>query len=203
MTAPAGDVRVLRDDDPACAELDAEGWCVVAESWGARLRLGEPPDLTRQHRLVERAARAGVVVHEVGSERADAVRRVLAATAGDFPVGPATPPPAVGEDDVAGFWRAGRVFGAEADGELVGITVVTQDGSYAETELTAVLAEHRGRGIGPAVKAASVIALADDGARLLGTGGAGANHASLAANAAVGYVVEERWLSYRREQAAG
>jgi hypothetical protein len=33
---------------------------------------------------------------------------------------------------------------------------------------------------------------------LFGTGGATVNAASLRANEALGYVVEERWLSYRK-----
>ena len=46
-----------------------------------------------------------------------------------------------------------------------------------------------------AVKAASVLALAADGVRVFGTGGAGSNAASLGMNLAVGYRVTERWLT--------
>jgi glycerate kinase len=59
-----------------------------------------------------------------------------------------------------------------------------------------VLDGYRGRGIGQAVKAASVLALHADGVRVFGTGGAALNDASLGANLALGYVIEERWRSY-------
>jgi len=49
--------------------------------------------------------------------------------------------------------------------------------------------------VATAVKAASVLALAADGVRVFGTGGAGSNAASLGMNQAVGYRVTERWLT--------
>jgi hypothetical protein len=61
---------------------------------------------------------------------------------------------------------------------------------------TSVLAAYRRRGIGQAVKAQSILALYADGVRLFGTGGAALNDASLGANLALGYIVEERWRSY-------
>jgi GNAT superfamily N-acetyltransferase len=70
---------------------------------------------------------------------------------------------------------------------------------HGETEFTSVLSDYRGRGIGQAVKAASILALASEGVTTFGTGGAGLNEASLRANRALGYVVEERWRSYQRD----
>lgn len=58
--------------------------------------------------------------------------------------------------------------------------------------------EHRGRrglGLGSAVKAASVVALAAEGHCYFCTGGSADNAASLAANRSVGYVVDEEWLT--------
>lgn len=65
----------------------------------------------------------------------------------------------------------------------------------AETAFTSVRSTHRGAGVATAVKAASVLALAADGVRVFGTGGAGSNAASLGMNQAVGYRVTERWLT--------
>ena len=41
-----------------------------------------------------------------------------------------------------------------------------------------------------------MLALAEDGARVFGTGGADENIGSLAANRRLGYVVTERWRTY-------
>jgi hypothetical protein len=46
------------------------------------------------------------------------------------------------------------------------------------------------------VKAASILALVDDGVTTFGTGDAAANEASLQANRALGYAIEEQWRSY-------
>ena len=67
-----------------------------------------------------------------------------------------------------------------------------------ETDFTAAHPGHRRRGLGTAVKAASVLARAHDGATRFGTGGADSNVASLAMNRAVGYQITETWHTYRR-----
>lgn len=202
MTTPGdgtAEVEVLRAEDPRCRELEDRGYTLVSESWGARLRLGEPPDTTRLAALVHRATSAGVSVEELGPEHAHALHRLELATHADYPVGPATMQPARSLDDVRELWASGRrVFGALDSGRLLGATVVERDGPYVETLFTSVLAAHRSRGLGSAVKAASVAALAADGVRLFGSGGAGVNEISIAMNRSVGYTVEERWLSYRR-----
>ena len=96
------------------------------------------------------------------------------------------------------LWEEGfRFFGAFLNGELAAVTVISSgENDYAETEFTSVAREHRRKGLGAGVKAASILALAAVGVRVFGTGGAQVNEASLAMNRAVGYVVEERWLSY-------
>lgn len=66
--------------------------------------------------------------------------------------------------------------------QLGGATLIAHRENHAETEFTSVLASHRGSGIGAAVKAASIIACADDEAHVFGTGGAAANEASLGVN---------------------
>jgi GNAT superfamily N-acetyltransferase len=198
-TGAAADVEVLRAEDPRCRKLESRGYVVAGESWGARLRLAEPPDLARQMTLVARVRASGVTVRELGREHADALHVLEQANHADYPVTPATTHPLLDRDATRDLWTTGRrVFGALCDDRLVAATVVERDHSSAETLFTSVLSEYRGRGIGAAVKAASVLALAAEGVRTFGTGGSGANEASLAANRAVGYSVEERWRSYRR-----
>ncbi len=52
------------------------------------------------------------------------------------------------------------------------MTAVLGGSERVETEFTSVAVDHRRRGLATAVKAASVLALADEGHRLFGTGGA-------------------------------
>lgn len=201
---------ILPADDADVGARLADGWTVSAESWGARLTVDDAV-LRSLAPIVERAERAGYAVAELEADAADEVWTLQEATRSDFPVTPATPAPDASAQEVAALWSDGwRLFGARHDGALVGVTLVhvvaTADGppsdtaGYAETEWTAVLAAHRGRGVARALKAASVLAFASSGTRVFGTGGAAANTASLAMNAAVGYRVTERWVSLQRRR---
>lgn len=187
-------VRVLRSDDPRCAELEATGWRVVATSWGARLQV--TPDLVSRLELLVSAVAARVVVRELGPEDAAAVLRLDAVTAPDYPGGAATSHEPLDEAGARDLFARGRVFGVEEAGTLVAVTVTQDWGDRVETEFTAVHLDHRERGLATAVKAASVLAHRADGATLFGTGGASANTASLAMNRAVGYEITETWHTY-------
>lgn len=188
---------VLRSDDPRCAELEASGWALVATSWGARLRV-TPELFGRLRRLVSRVEGAGRVVRELGAEDAEAVRALDAGTAGDYPAGLAVFHEPLDRDAAEDLFTRGRVFGVEYAGTLVAVTVTEVVGrSRVETGFTAVHPDQRGTGLATAVKAASVLAHAVDGATLFGTGGAGVNEASLAMNRTVGYQITETWHTYR------
>lgn len=196
--------RVLLSTDPECRELEARGWRVLAESWGARLRPSEE-DLPRLTHLVTRARAHGYVVRELGPADATAVADLDIATRADYPqAGPATAHAPVGEAQAAAALAEGRVFGAvDAAGDLVAVSVTRGEGDRVETDFTAVHPEHRRAGLGTAVKAASVLAWWQEGARVFGTGGSHTNPASLAINRAVGYTVTERWLTYVPGESTG
>lgn len=186
-------VEIVRDDDPRCAELEASGYRIVGESWAARLR---DPDPSALEQAVLRAA--GVTVRELDRSYAAAWHELETANERDYPYTPATHRVVQPVDELAELWTTGRVFGA-LDGErLVGATYISLRGEPAsgETGFTSVLDGYRGRGVGQAVKAASILALYADGVRVFGTGGAALNDASLGANLALGYVIDERWRSY-------
>jgi hypothetical protein len=175
---------------------------VVGESWGARLRFGEPPEPSQAVAALARAAASGVHIAELDDRGAAEVAALDTANHHDYPVTPATPHVIRDADAVLELLRDGhRLFGATLDGRLVGVTAIKADGTTAETEFTSVAAGARRRGIGAGVKAASVLALLDEGVRTFGTGGAAANAASLAMNRAVGYVIEELWFSYAQPSA--
>lgn len=194
------DVVVLRAEDPRCPDLESSGYALVGESWGARLRLAEPPDLPLAAAAVDRAVAMGIDVRELGADAADAVRVLEDANHPDYPFTPATAHVSRNLKRTRALWAEGkRVFGALDGTLLVAVTAIEPAGQHGETKFTSVLVGYRGRGIGSAVKAASILALAADGVRTFDTGGAGVNEASLGANRALGYVIEERWRSYQRD----
>jgi len=188
------DHQVIRSDDPRGADLAAAGWRVVASSWGARLKV--TPGLPGRLRDVVAAVDGGVVIRELEVADSAAVLALDAATAADYPGGVATSHEPLDAASAHDLLARGRVFGAEYAGALVAVTVTSRVGDRVETGFTAVHPEHRGRGLASAVKAASVLAHAEDGAVLFGTGGASTNAASLAMNRAVGYEITETWHTY-------
>ncbi len=200
--------RILPADHPDVAALTAEGWTVAHESWAAR---AEATDLARS-----RWEEAADVVTVLGAVRpltaadAEAVLALDAATAGDYPGGVATVhAPLTAESAVPGPTRHG--FGLfSARGELTAMTWVDVEGPAAEVDFTVVRADLRGAGLGSALKAAAMLALAfpgdpDDGrsprrgdapaVTAFRTGGSAENAAILRANERLGFVVDERWVT--------
>ena len=162
------------------------------------MRLPTPEGLAWQQAAVARARATGIIVRELGPEAAEALRRLEAANHPDYPVTPATTHYLRDLRATRSLWvDSKRIFGALDGSLLVAATVIGRSGDHGETDFTSVLADYRGRGIGQAVKAASILALASEGATTFGTGGAEVNKASLQANLALGYVIEERWHSYQ------
>jgi GNAT superfamily N-acetyltransferase len=196
---------IARSDDPRVARLMAEGWIVTDRSWGAQLDAADA-DRARLRAIVDRVA-GSVVLREL---RPDDARRILAldaATLGDYPGGPATRHAGL-DPEAARVPAPGRrgygAFDAEADGALRAMTFVdlSPSGSAAETDVTVVEAAHRGRGLGSAVKAFSVLALLEAGITAFRTGGSSENAAIIAAGTALGYRVDEEWLTLRAPDAA-
>lgn len=198
-----GDVVVLPADAPRRVELERRGWRVVARSFGAQLD-GDAVDRARLRSLVDRA---GLTVRALDDADVDAVLALDAATIGHYPGSVATRhEPFDRERATPSATRRG--FGVWSGDDLVGMTfvdlLVGDDGAAAglaagsasaETDVTVVAAGHRGRGIGTAVKAASVLALLDAGVTRFRTGGSADNPAIIAANTALGYVRDEEWVT--------
>lgn len=187
------DALVVRADSPLRAEREAHGWRIVASSWGAEF-VPTAADEPRLAALVERVADR-VSVRALDERDVDAVLELDAATIVDYPGGVATrhEPMDVGR---ATPDSARRAFGAfSVAGSLVAMTFVDVDGTSAETDFTVVSTAWRGAGIGTAVKAASVLALFDEGIARFRTGGSAGNAASIAANERVGYLIDEHWVT--------
>lgn len=195
---------VLREDaSPPAEVLETAGYQVTGRSWGASLEAADV-DRARLARLVDRAAARGVHLRRLELRDAEAALRLLLDCRPDFPTTPATPAPEPTVDSVrqavSGHGRA--AFGAfTASGEgLVGFTALEFDesGEVADTDVTAVAADQRGRGVASALKAFAVLDLLDRGVRCFRTGGASVNEASLRANRRLGYAVEPVWTTWTR-----
>jgi predicted GNAT family acetyltransferase len=137
---------------------------------------------------------ADAVVRELSDDDMADVLALDAATVGDYPGGVATahPPLTVA---TAALGPERRAWGALVDGELVAVTMLDVDLPVVETSFTVVSRAWRGRGFATAVKAASIRDLTAAGAARFRTGGAAENLGSIAANRAVGYVLDEEWLT--------
>ncbi len=219
------ETHVLQDDDPDLPGLLRAGFVVVGESWGARLRLAPGRDAAGEARLqaaVRDALAAGVRIRELdpaatgvsstgvsaaatvaGADAADIVA-LERQTTPDYPYTPATAHHAPELDEVHDWPRRGlRAFGArDADGQLVAVSVGHETYEHGERlgdhDFVSVARDHRGRGIAKGVVAAWILALAADGVRTFATGGAAQNSGSLGMVRALGFAVEERWLSLQR-----
>ena len=144
-----------------------------------------------------KATRDGFTFRELGVEDLGFVVALELRTADDYPVTPATNHVAPTLDVLIQLLAEGaRAWGAFTGDELIGVTLLKSRGERWNSEFTSVLPRFRGRGIGSAVKAASLVALFNDGHRWFSTGGAESNSASLGANLALGYVLEPRWRTY-------
>ena len=195
------DIQVVQLNDPCLQHLTEAGYIVVGESWGARLRLSDPPDLTVLNAAVVAATGQGFLIEELDASWAPQVTALEALNHADYPYTPATAAPHRDESDVRELWRSGcRLFGAINGGQLVAVSTIWLTTARAETEFTSVHRSCRRRGLAVAVKAASIMALANDGIRIFGTGDAQINAGSIRMNEHLGYAIEERWLSLTMPQ---
>ncbi len=192
-------VRVLRSDDPEAARLLDAGARIVSESWGARLTVTSEV-LAACRAAVDTVRKAGWTVRALAPTDAPALAALDAGAAADYPVSVATSHDVPDAAALAAQLAAGEgwAFGAfAADGRLDAATVLYPAADRVEIDFTVTRAAARRRGLATAVKGAAVMALADAGHAVFGTGGAGDNVASRRANEALGYVVTERWLHLR------
>ena len=188
-----GEYEILQDSDPRCAELEAAGYRVVAESWAVRLH---NPDRELLDSAVRRAVAGGLVIRELGPESAKALHALEKTNEPDYPDTPATHHEIGDLANVRALWPDYRVFGAFDGSRLVGATVIRVREGFGDTAFTSVLSTHRRRGVAQAVKAASILAFLDIGITRFSTGGAATNQASLQANQSLGYTLTERWRTY-------
>lgn len=201
VAAPDAEARVLREDTAEAAALQDAGWTERSRSWGARLHLADDADLTPYRDLVAAVEAHGVEVRVLGSADLPALRALDVEAAPRFPRTDGSFHTPLPEDLQARLEEEdGVAVGAFADGELIGFTLVFRThGAEGEdrwdVDRTAVAQRRGSRGVGKAVKAASVLATHARGGRVWGTGGAEVNTAALRMNEALGFELEPLWLA--------
>lgn len=143
---------VLRHDSPDAAALIVEGWTVEARSFGALLE-ADHVDRARLLALLG-AGPSDVTIRELGPDDVDDVLALDAMTVADYPGGVATRHEAFDRTSATPGPRR-RAWGAQTSTErLVALTFVDLGEHVAETDVTVVHPEHRGRGLAAAVKSA-------------------------------------------------
>lgn len=199
LPAVPADAVVLRDDDQRYPSLIEEGWTVVARSWAARVE-ATSQQLARWTEIIA-SLPPQTTCRELQAADVPAALGLDAATITDYPGGVATAhsPMTAASAAPSASRRGFGVFDSEAN--LVAMTFVDVDDNRAEVDFTVVAQHRRGSGLATAVKAASLLALSRDGVRVVRTGGSDENRGILAANAALGFEVDEHWLTFSAPQA--
>ena len=191
------DVVFVREDDPRCTELETEGYEVVGYSWGANLRFDDSSDLAMFDERVRRVRNEGFNIRELSTVDLEKVGEVEFANVNDYPQSAAARHELRTLEHLVGMVHAGvRFWDVSLEGRLVAVTSLERKDQRWNTKFTSVLAGYRGRGLGAAVKAASISTLFNEGVRWFSTGGAASNEASLGANRTPGYVLEPTWQTY-------
>lgn len=147
------EAQVLRDTDPRCAELEASGYILLAESWGARLRIGSHDDMTLYEDSIKRVVANQVHIEELSAEFANAVFELEMVNNPDYPRTPATSRSLPSFESIRSLWCEGnRIFGGISSGVLVGALATSRRESLVELDFASILREHRGKGIGKALR---------------------------------------------------
>ena len=192
------ETQILRDNDPRCAELEAMGYILVGESWGARLILDPDQDLGEYSAAVTLALGKGIDIQELNVEFVDALLVLELINNSDYPFTPATLRAVPTQESIRALWRPGSLlFGAFFEETLVGAISTSGSDEFVELDFASILREHRGKGIGKALAAAAILGWVERGIYLFGTGGAMTNDASLGTVRSLGFAIEERWRSYQ------
>lgn len=192
-------VEIVNALNPKCRELEGAGYSIVAESWGAHLRLTDPLDLARYSEKVSRLQTVGYRIESLPLGYADQVFELEVLNNPDYPYTPATAHALPTRETTLGLWKQGnRIFGALKETELIGVVAASKGAKEVNIDFGSVRIDHRGKGIGTAIAALAIITFANLGERFFSTGGAAINEASQATVKALGFTVDERWLSYSR-----
>lgn len=168
---------------------------MAARSWAAHV------EATPRHTRRWQAAAARLVTTDtcrgLTEDDVPAVLALDAAMAGDYPGSVATAHAALSSQSATPTARRPAFGVIEGDGELVAMTFVDieADPAWAEVDFTVVARHRRRQGLATAVKAASLLDLMERGVTDVRTGGSDDNRGIIAANEALGFRVDEHWVT--------
>lgn len=193
------EIEIVNALDPRSLELEAAGYILVGQSWGAHLRLNNAIDLSLYAGKISGLERLGYRVQSLELDFAEQVLDLEITNNADYPYTPATAHAMPTFESTNNLWSpGGKVFGAFKDGVLIGVVAATQAEGEVQIDFGSVRKEHRGLGVGSAVLSLAISTYANLGERLFSTGGAAVNEASHATVRSLGFVVDEQWRSYQR-----
>ena len=193
------EIEIVNAVDPKCQELEALGYVIVGESWGAHLRLGEPIDLGLYLEKFSRLQTLGYKVESLPLGLANQVLELEVINNPDYPFTPATAHAAPTFESTRSLWKPGNwIFGAFKEELLVGVVAASKGAKEVNIDFGSVRREHRGLGVGSAIASLAITTYANLGERLFSTGGAAVNEASNATVRSLGFTIDEQWRSYQR-----
>jgi RimJ/RimL family protein N-acetyltransferase len=193
------EIEIVNALDPKCQELEALGYVIVGESWGAHLRLVEPIDLGLYLEKISRLRILGYQVESLPLGLADLVLELELINNPDYPYTPATAHATPTIESTRSLWKPNNwVFGAFKEELLVGVVAASKGSKEVNIDFGSVKREHRGLGVGSAIASLAISTYANLGERRFSTGGAAVNEASHATVRNLGFAVDEQWRSYQR-----
>jgi hypothetical protein len=193
------EIEILNALDPKCRELEALGYIIVGQSWGAHLRLNDPLDLGLYSGKISGLQTSGYRIESLPLGLADQLLELELANNPDYPYTPATAHALPTLSSTRGLWKPGSwVFGAFKEELLVGVVAASKGAKEVNIDFGSVRKEQRGLGVGSAIAALAIRTYANLGECLFSTGGAAVNEASQATVRSLGYVVDEQWRSYQK-----
>ena len=193
------EIEIVNARDPKCQALEALGYVIVGQSWGAHLRLSDPIDLALYLAKISRLQSSGYRVESIPLDLADQVLELEVINNPDYPYTPATAQAVPTFESTRTLWKPGKwVFGAFKEELLIGVVAASKGAKEVNIDFGSVRREHRGLGVGSAIASLAISTYANLGESLFSTGGAAVNEASQATVRSLGFVVDEQWRSYQK-----
>ncbi len=193
------EIEIVNVLDPKCQELEALGYVIIGESWGAHLLLNDPIDLGLYSEKISKLQIAGYRVESLPFDLADQVLGLEVINNPDYPYTPATARVMPTLESIRNLWKPGNlVFGAFKEELPIGVLAASKGTKEVNLDFGSVRREHRGLGVGSAIASLAISTYANLGERLFSTGGAAINEASQATVKGLGFVIDEQWRSYQK-----
>ncbi len=188
-------ISVIREDHSSVALLKAAGYRLSWQSWAAHLNLEDELPADAFAEVTSRPVAEGFTVHELADGELDKVYELYDACHPELQVTPATPNTHLDVQEFAKVTVGERVFVVMHENRCVAMTEVELLNGAAETNLTLVARDLRGRGLATLVKATAVRRLAAEGVREFGAGGGCPADSIMHVNRLLGFETE-LWGAY-------